>query len=190
MKTIYQKKSVYLGMFVLSIFSFISCEETTPDEVNEEELITTVIVTLNTNSQSIELKSVDIDGPGGANPVVTVSAPLSKNTVYTGTVTFLNESVEPTENITEEVEAEAEDHQVFYQAPTAFGTFVYDDTDVDEKPLGLKFTFTTGANPTSGNLTVFLIHLPNKSNPGVSSGDITNAGGSTDVQVIFPIEIL
>ena len=189
MKTISQKISVYLGILVLSIFSFTSCEETTPEEVNEDELITTVIVTLNANSQSIVLKYVDLDGPGGDDPEVSVSDPLSKNTVYSGTVTFLNESVDPSEDITEEVLAEAEEHQVFFQAPTAFGTFAYDDTDADGKPLGLQFTFTTGSSATTGNLTVFLRHKPNKSAAGVSSGSMTNAGGATDAEAIFPIQI-
>jgi hypothetical protein len=34
-----------------------------------------------------------------------------------------------------------------------------------------------------------LRHLPNKSETGVSSGDITNAGGTTDAQAIFPITV-
>lgn len=190
MITISQKKSIYLVMLVLSMFVFTSCEEDTPEVINEDELITTVEVTLKYNSQTILLKSTDLDGVGGADPVVTVSDPLSKNTVYTGTVTFLNESVNPSENISDEVLAEAEDHQVFFQAPSAFGTFVYDDTDADGKPLGLEFTLTTGTSATTGELTVILIHEPNKSNPGVSDGSITNAGGSRDVEVIFPIQIL
>lgn len=188
MKTIYQKKSVYLGMLVLSIFSFTSCEnQTTPDEVNEDELITTVEVTLITDSQTIILKSVDLDGPGGADPIITVTDPLTKNTVYSGTVRFLNELED--EDITEEVLAEAEEHQVFYQAPTAFGTFTYDDTDADGKPIGLEFTFTTGSTATSGNLRVTLIHEPNKSGIGVAEGKIANAGGESDVEVDFQVQI-
>jgi hypothetical protein len=36
-------------------------------------------------------------------------------------------------------------------------------------------------------LKITLVHLPKKSEPGVSSGDITNAGGTTDATAIFPI---
>jgi hypothetical protein len=36
---------------------------------------------------------------------------------------------------------------------------------------------------------IILIHEPNKSNPGVSDGSITNAGGTQDVEVVFPIAI-
>jgi hypothetical protein len=185
----FTKQSLYLGMFLLSIFLFTSCNEEDPEVVNEDEVITTVIIALKTNSQSILLKSIDLDGYGPIDPVVAVSGPLTKNTVYTGTVSFLNELVNPAENISDEVLAEAEQHQVFYQAPAVFGTFAYDDTDANGKPLGLKFTFTTGSSTIAGNLTVILIHELNKSNPGVSDGSITNAGGSTDAEVFFPIQI-
>ncbi len=190
MNSINQKKSIFLGMFLFSIFFFTSCEEDTPEVVNEDELITTVEVTLNSNSQTIVLKSTDLDGDGPSDQEIEViGGPFTKNTVYTGTVTFLNESVNPSVKISDEVLAEAEEHQVFYQAPTAFGTFAYDDEDADGKPLGLEFTLTTGSNATTGSLVVTLRHEPNKSASGVSSGGILNAGGSTDVQVIFPIQI-
>ena len=189
MKTISQKKSVYIGMFLLSIFSFTSCEEDTPELVNEEELITTVMVTLKSGSQTIVLKYTDLDGDGPNAPVFSDYEKLTKNTVYTGEVSFLNESVDPSEDITEEVLAEAEEHQVFYQAPTAFGTFAYDDTDADGKPIGLEFTFTTGSTATSGNLRITLIHEPNKSGIGVAEGMISNAGGDKDIEVDFPVQI-
>jgi hypothetical protein len=52
----------------------------------------------------------------------------------------------------------------------------------------LTFTLTTG-NVGTGNLTVTLRHLPNKSALGVSTGDITNAGGATDAYVSFPVTV-
>jgi hypothetical protein len=180
-------KPLYIGLLLM--FLFISCNENTPQLVNEDELITTVEVTLESNLQTILLKSIDLDGYGPAKPVISVSEPLAKNTVYTGTIRFLNESVQPYINISEEVLAEAEAHQVFFQVPAAFETFVYDDIDANGKPIGLKFTLTTGSNATKGDLKIILIHEPNKSNPGVSDGSITNAGGSRDVEVVFPIAI-
>ncbi|MBC7494456.1 MAG: type 1 periplasmic binding fold superfamily protein, partial [Flavobacterium sp.] len=109
-------------------------------------------------------------------------------TNYTGTVTFLNETTNPVGNITEEILAEGVDHQLFFQAPNAVGVFGYADQDVNGKPIGLKFTLTTGA-ATTGNLTVTLRHEPNKSDAGVATGDITNAGGATDAFVTYPIVV-
>ena len=49
---------------------------------------------------------------------------------------------------------------------------------------------TTGsmANP-SATMTVILRHEPNKAGAGVSDGDITNAGGETDIEVTFPFHL-
>jgi hypothetical protein len=41
--------------------------------------------------------------------------------------------------------------------------------------------------PASGNLTITLIHEPDKFAEGVSGGNIENAGGSTDAEVVFPV---
>lgn len=119
---------------------------------------------------------------------MTVSGDLNANTVYNGEITFLNETVTPADNITAEVEEEGEEHQIFYQIPASLGTIGYTDFDVNAKPVGLTFTYTTG-NAGTGNLTVTLRHLPNKSAAGVAAGDITNAGGATDAQVTYPIVI-
>lgn len=186
----FSKPLVYLVMFLLSMFVFTSCEEDTPEEVNEDELITTVTITLTNGNQVITLKYKDLDGDGPNKPSTRVSEPLIANTVYSGTVSFLNETATTVEDITEEILAEAEEHQVFYQAPAAFGTFTYDDEDANGKPLGLGFTLTTGASATTSNLTITLRHEPNKSASGVSDGNISNAGGATDVEVVFPIQIL
>jgi hypothetical protein len=105
-----------------------------------------------------------------------------------GSTTFLNELETPADNITLEVLEEGTDHQLFYQAPSALGTFTYSDLDANGKPIGLQFSLVTGA-PTSGNIVVTLKHLPNKSASGVTTGNITNAGGNTDAVVTFPVVV-
>jgi hypothetical protein len=156
------------------------------DGGQEEMIITTVTTTLTGGGQVITLTSSDLDGDGPSAPVVTVSGNLAANTSYTGAVTFLNEIQHPAEDITSEVEAEGVDYQVFYQLASGLGTITYTDLDLNGKPIGLTFTLTTG-NAGTGNLTVILRHLPNKSASGVASGDITNAGGSTDADVTYPV---
>ena len=92
-------------------------------------------------------------------------------------------------NFTIEVEEEGDEHQVFYQLLSSLGTVTYTDTDVNGNPIGLSFTLTTGNSGGSGNLTVTLRHKLNKTATGVTAGDITNAGGSTDAEVSFPIQV-
>lgn len=187
------KKIQYLNatkiLFVsLTAIAITSCSDDDNGPVNEEEVITTVTTTLTNGLSTITLTSRDLDGDGPNAPVVTASSNLAANTVYNGEVSFLNETVTPAENITVEVEEEGEDHQVFYQAPSAIGTFGYTDFDLNGKPVGLTFTLTTG-NAGAGNVTVTLRHLPNKSAAGVATGDITNAGGATDALVTYPVVI-
>lgn len=181
-------KHLKLMSIVLSAF-FISCNDDDVKAVNEEEVITTVVVTLTGGGEVITLTSRDLDGDGPGLPVVTPSGPLTANTTYTGSVGFFNELESPVDNITLEVEEEGTEHQVFYQAlPASLGTFNYADTDANGKPIGLLFELIT-ADAQSGQLVVTLRHDLNKSGSGVATGDITNAGGSTDAQVTYPIVI-
>jgi hypothetical protein len=157
--------------------------------VNEEEVITTVRVTLVGGGQTIVLESRDLDGDGPNAPVLTVSGNLTAGTTYTGSTTFLNELESPAEDITVEVEEEGADHQVFYQLPSTIGTVTYTDTDTNGKPIGLNFTLVAGTSGSTGTLTVTLRHLPNKTASGVSGGDITNAGENTDAAVSFSVAV-
>lgn len=182
-------KSLKLTPFVFLAFILFSCSnDDSPSPVNEEEVITTVTVTLVNGSNTIILKSQDLDGNGPNSPVVTVSGNLDANSTYLGTIEFLNELENPAEDITLEIKEEGVDHQIFYQLANSLGSFSYDDVDDNGDPIGVEFTLSTG-NAGSGTLTVTLRHEPNKDASGVSSGDITNAGGSTDAQINFPITV-
>ena len=112
---------------------------------------------------------------------------LLANTTYTGTVTLLNETESPAEDITEEVAEEADEHQFFYQASTSLNvTTDYADADADGNPVGINFSLITG-EASNGNFTVTLRHEPSKGASGVAEGDITNAGGETDVTQTFNV---
>ncbi|WP_338377397.1 type 1 periplasmic binding fold superfamily protein [uncultured Flavobacterium sp.] len=161
--------------------------------VNEEEVITTVTTTLIGGGQTIILTSRDLDGDGPNAPVLTPTGggTLTAGTTYTGYTTFLNELANPAEDITEEVEEEGADHQVFYQLAASLGTVTYDANNVDENgnPIGLAFTLVAGTSGSTGTLTVTLRHEPNKTAANVNTGDITNAAGNTDAEVSFPIVV-
>lgn len=177
-----------IALLVIPVLFSTSCSNDDAP-VNEEEVITTVTTTLVGGGQIITLTSRDLDGDGPNAPVVTVTGNLTAGITYTGSTTFLNELVNPAEDITEEVEEEGVDHQVFYQLPSSVGTVTYTDTDANGKPIGLNFTLVAGTSGTTGTLTVTLRHLPNKSATGVAAGDITNAGGNTDAAVSFSIAV-
>ena len=80
-----------------------------------------------------------------------------------------------------------EEHQFFF-ATTGASMFNYADQDNDGNPVGLSFELTTG-DAGSESYTITLRHEPDKSATGVSGGDITNAGGETDIEVVFDVII-
>ncbi|MGJ8685465.1 MAG: type 1 periplasmic binding fold superfamily protein [Nonlabens sp.] len=182
-------KTTIKTLAILSTLSFFaSCsDDDAPQVINEEEVITTVEYTLTNTADATNVvvyKSVDADGDGPNPPIVTTTGVLMANSSYMGSVQFLNEAESPAENITEEVEGESDEHEVFYIASIPDVMIAKDDVDVNGNPLGVMTTFQTGAVST-GNLTVVLRHEPMKPN----DGSLSNAGGETDVQVVFDLTI-
>lgn len=171
-------------------FSLTGCEdENTPEPVNEEELITTVILTWTDGSGGVATMTYeDLDGTGPDVPVVSAD-PLTANTTYTVAASFLNNAEDPAEDITIEIKDEDDEHQVFFLIDQGLNlSFTYSDMDDNQNPIGLLNDFTTG-DASQGNLNVVLRHEPNKSAAGVSDGDITNAGGETDISIDFDVVI-
>ncbi len=164
-----------------------------PPVVNEEELITTVSVVFTPvgGGTAVTMKYKDLDGDGANPPVVTVSGPFALSKTYNGEVFVLDETKTPADNVSTAILAEAVDHQFFYEKTGTLPMFNYttaataaNNFDSNEKPLGFKTTFVTTTAAT-GALKVTLRHEGNKSLAGVASGDITNATGATDFEVIF-----
>ena len=182
MKTM--KTSAFYALLTLAMLG-CSDDDTTPEIINEDELITTVILTLTPDSgDQVVLTTKDLDGVGPDEPVTTVVGNFSENTIYDGTVAFLDESGEEVEDITQEVIEEADEHQVFYTVGEGLNiTTTYLDSDSNGNPLGVSITLETG-EASSGSLTVTLRHEPVKPNDGLES-----AGGETDISTSFDVSI-
>lgn len=190
------KQPQYLTMLVIAATLFAAgCKKDNDDPVspappaNEEELITTVRLTFQSasNVEQKQFSYVDLDGDGGAVPVIEADT-LSADSTYTVTIEVLNESEDPAEDITAEILAEDEAHQFFFQPSGANVAVTYADADGNGRPVGIATTWTVGA-ASSGTIVVTLRHEPDKNAPGAASGDITNAGGDTDIEVTFPVVI-
>lgn len=189
-----------LKLMAFATFTLITVSACSNDDdaatlvpVNEEEVITTVraVLTPQGGGTAITLTSRDLDGDGPDAPVNTVSGSFIAGTVYTGDVSFLNELATPAEDITNEVEEEGRDHQLFYtQNGGNLGTFTYNDTDTNGNAIGLRFKYTAATTTAAGTLTITLIHQPDKGANGVAQGIPTNAGGNTDVQVAFAVTVV
>ena len=182
--------------FLSLVFTFVSCRKKddpvtppTTGPVQEEELITTLAVHLHSvdGTQHLHMSFRDLDGEGGNAPVIDLDT-LTANTVYEVELEVLNESVNPVIDITEEVQQEGELHQFFYQISGADLIVAYADQDVNGRPIGIHSTWTTG-NVSSGSIRITLRHELDKDAAGVSDGNITNAGGDTDIEVDLPITV-
>ena len=181
------KINKFLPMLLLLLVTAASCskdDDPLPEVVNEEEVITTMEVTLTSGASVITLKTQDLDGDGPNAPVVTVSGNLAAGTTYDGVMKFLNELESPAKNITEEVEEEDLEHQVFFTVGSGLDvTTEYSNFDSAGNNLGTQFKLTAGS-ASSGNLTFSLVHEPTKPNTGLAS-----AGGETDIDATFSITI-
>jgi len=190
-----KKINLLLALGVFSMLFITSCEKDEPDDPiipNEQEVITTLNYTLTPESGTpIILSFRDLDSDGGNEPIIS-DGTLASGMSYIGSMELLNELEDPAEDITLEVAEEELEHQFFYE--TSFPTelsdvnIAYNDLDEEGNPIGLSTVLTTG-EMGSGTITVTLRHEPNKDAAGVSSGDIANAGGETDIEVTFNVEI-
>ncbi|MFZ5475278.1 MAG: hypothetical protein ACOZNI_00770 [Myxococcota bacterium] len=174
---------------------------------NPEEVITTVALSFTPASGGAALEYAWADPENDGSPVID-DIVLSDAEDYTLTVSFLNELEDPPEDITEEVDAESDQHQVFFtgsavEGPATGDNFsavlsqAYDDTDANGFPVGLTNSVTT-LGVGSGTLTVTLRHLPPENDTPVKTGtlaeDVAAGGidsipGETDAMVDFAVAV-
>jgi len=181
-------KTLFAALLIFA-FVFTSCDKEEPMIEEEVELITTLTYSLtSTNGEVVVFSFSDLDGDGGNAPIIQ-GGELRANQTYLASLDLLNASESPAESITEEIAEEDEEHQFFFSSDIAGINFLYNDEDEDGNPVGLSSTVTTGA-AGSGAIMITLRHEPNKGATGVSDGDISNAGGETDIEVSFPVDVL
>jgi hypothetical protein len=150
----------------------------------EQELITrvTLQVTGNGSTQTVYIDDADGNGPGAPSAQVGTLS-LVRGVTYTGTVRFENRLANPIKNITEEVEEEANEHQVYYTPSGTGVTFTVTDTDPQGRPLGLAYNALAANGTATGarTLRVVLCHYVDVAKPANS----TSCSADTDIDVTF-----
>ena len=179
---------------VAASLAVTGCKKEDEPEPNEGELITTVALSLTKagSTTPVTITFKDIDGPGGAAATLTpATLILDANATYTTKVRFLNESVTPAKDITQEVEAkEPNEHEVFYRASGASLALTNFNTDKNTPPLKLGTTATaTTAAASTGSLTVTLKHKPEDDAATRKVANDPVSKGETDSEVVFPVSI-
>ncbi len=179
-----------------------------PKETNEEEVITTVILEFTPQLGGDALVFQWADPESDGSPVVDPIA-LPDVGTYALSIRFLNELESPPEEITDEVAAEAEAHQVFVTGeavegpatgsnPFALVQHAYSDADANGYDLGLTNAITT-LGTGSAELVISLRHLPEEGGEPTKTADLAtrvasdgmaSIPGDTDVEVSFELEVV
>jgi len=175
-------KNLLFLLLLGALTVFQACDNDDPEPENEEELITTVTLTLvpESGGSNVVMSFRDLDGDGGDDPVI-VGGVLQAGVTYEGSIELLNETETPPEDITEEVEEEDDEHLFCYTASSVDVSITRTDTDGTYE-VGLETEWTAGSAAASGTVNVTLKHQP-----GIKDG--TCAPGDTDISIDFPVEI-
>ncbi|HSY61356.1 MAG TPA: hypothetical protein VK796_05740 [Cytophaga sp.] len=184
------------ALFICVLATTIACKKdnndvSKPANPNETELITTVklIIAPSSNVSAQTFFSYrDLDGDGGNAPTIDTIR-LNANTEYNVQVLVLDETKNPVDTTSKEIEAEKNIHQFFYSKIGTYNlTTTYLDFDDHNVPVGLNFKLNTGTGfiEKTNKLQVVLKHQPGLK-PTTGSGD--ESLGETDVEVYFPILI-
>lgn len=184
-----------LAATVALIVGLAACDSGEPDPVNPEELITDVTITLtNTDddSDTVTIAASDSDGDGQGIVFTPSSISLRPGVTYSGTIT-LRDAIND-ENITEEIEEEAEEHLFRYEFdPSEAGAVTLTDTESDytsenenggDYAVGLTFDVSVASTASgSGELQAILYHFDEEPKTG---SDVTS--DETDIDIAFPVE--
>ena len=192
----YKPFSKYLT-FVLSLVLFTvvfaACDSNEPDDEGpgDEELITRIVLTLTGGGQTVTATANDPDGDGTNFQIDTIN--LTAGTTYTGSFGIFDDI--NGEDITEEIEEEAEEHQVFFTVGGGVAgrvTVTITDRETDygsnevgaDLPVGLAFEIAvTDGGAASGTLRVIQSHYDDAPKDGVNMSD------ETDFDITFPVNI-
>ncbi len=178
---------LYLPLFLLLAFVAVGCDSDSPDpeDPGEEELITTVTMTLSPQGGGSDVVAVWRDPDGDGSNVSIDDIDLVAGTTYTGSVTLRDDA--NGEDITAEVQEEDGEHQFWY-TPGGAGSdrlaVTITDTYDNGLPVGLSFTVAVSAgDAATASMNVVLSHYDDAPKDGVTQSD------ESDVDITFTVNI-
>jgi hypothetical protein len=196
------RHAIFLASLVLTACSGV---ENPDGEDNENEVISTITLTF-APAAGDPLVFAWTDPENDGSPVIDPIV-LADADDYTLSVAFTNDLAEPPEDITAEIDAESDEHQLFFTGTAVSGpagvgaaavlTHAYADTDADGAPVGLVNNVVTTGTGT-GTLIVTLRHLPPQNDTpvktstlaeDVATGGIAALPGASDAQVTFDLSV-
>lgn len=174
---------IFLCAFAVVAILLVGCQDD-PEPTNEEEVITTFIVTLTPSAGPVVTLSwddIDLDGVIDLAELIS-SGSLAESTTYSASLQLWNKSADPDIDITEEITEEANDHIFCFTVSGVNIVVTERNLDSNGLPVGLTSTWTTTTSGT-GTVNIKLRHQP-----GIKTGECPGPGDS-DADITFTVEI-
>ena len=197
-------KSLFYLFLFLGLGLFVSCSDDDEDDGGDddgEEMITEVVLTFTPDDDEFDVVTatwLDADGEGTGDPTIE-DIDLIEGVEYEMSVTLTNTLETPPEDVTAEIEEEADEHQFFFAFtdgifgdPAGNGNIDnrddpvnYNDFDGNNRPVGLSTAWTAGEHTEApGEFRIVLKHQPD-----LKSDDSDVNVGGTDIDITFPLNI-
>jgi hypothetical protein len=169
------KQIVSILLVLILSFFFTACKKENIAEVNEEEVITTLVVKLTPigGGTTLQFAFDDPDGNGGAAPTYQ-DIVLAPSTSYAAELIVLDKTATPVDTVSNEIREEAAAHRFYFETQNNVNLTINNlDTDANGIPLGLSSIWTTAAAST-GKLQITLRHYPGTP-PDKATTDLVNS---------------
>lgn len=171
------------------ILMLASCKfpERTVAPTNDNEAITTVMLTLTSQTDSTDVRTALIDNLGSNRPDFSHDTlKLTPNRTYNCKIGMVNKLTDPFSDATAEIRELANEHLLIY-TPAESLHLIVTITDQDTNPppgpypIGLTSVFSSGT-ASAGKLSVVLRHQPDTKNG-------TATPGTSDLDTSFDVVI-
>lgn len=186
----FMKTTTFLFSALLCLSVMVSCsdDDDSPEQPNEEEIITNVTLTFTNDADPtdvVTLLSIDADGDDGPlAPVQSVTGDFTVGETYTATVNLFN-AIEDEDITVEVTDLEPDEHFFVYAVNGLDMTFTRSVNDVvraDGNSLGFRTSWVANVAGT-GSITLQLFHESETVSDDNQLG--TQTGGSADVDITF-----
>ena len=201
--------ALFLGLPLLAACKDVKEDEDAHDHHHHDHdhgLVTALVLDFTDSAGNTSTFAFE-DPTGDGSNVTTDDVVLTAGETYDLSVQVLNQLEEPVEDVTEEIDELAEEHQFFFTGSAVTGPasdsasavleHTYNDADADGLPVGIDNVMVALA-AGGGDLEVTLRHLPPESGSptkesglaeAVKSGGFSTIGGDNDIQVTFAVTV-
>lgn len=182
------KKYLYI---LVAVLLFASCKKDEAIEpTDDNELITRVELTFINSATNalVKYSFQDKDGDPKTAPEKFDKIVLSKGVTYIMSIEVFDDTKSPVKDITYEIDEESDVHLFVYKTtPATLLTTTIQDIDKNGLPIGLTAKVLASSTAGTGKFNVLLKHQPELNGVKVKTGQ--EAGGSTDIDLSFDVEV-